>query len=173
MILIKIFYVFLKISLFAIGGAYSFLPLMEKEFVENYSWMTREEFLDVMGIARALPGAISIKFATYLGHKLAGIPGAIVANLGNVLGPAIIIAFVMGLYVKYRHLPSVKGALRFIELAVFALIIAVSFKMVNLTELLQIKNILIVVVSFVLFLYTKTHPALIILGAGVLGAVLR
>lgn len=173
MILLKVFYVFLKISFFAIGGAYSFLPIMEKEFIHNHSWMTREEFIDVVGISRVFPGAISVKFATYVGYKLAGVPGAIVANLGHILGPALMITFAMGFYAKYRDVPSVKGAFHYIGLVVFAMIIAVSFKMVNISELLHVKNILVVAVSFALFLYTKIHPALIILSAGLLGAFLR
>lgn len=173
MILISLFLSFLRIGLSAIGGAYSFLPLIEKEVVETYHWLTKEEFLDVLGAFRIFPGAISIKYATYTGYKIAGIAGAIVANLGNLLGPVISVIFVLGLYSKYKHIPAVRGAFNMIQLAVFAMIIAVAFQLIYVNQLMQIKNILIVVVSFTLFVYTKIHPALIIIGAGILGVLLK
>ena len=91
MILFKIFFSFFRIGLFAIGGAYSFLPLIQKEVVERYQWLTKEEFLEVLGVVKIFPGAISIKFATYTGYKVAGIPGAVVANIGNLLPPVVLI----------------------------------------------------------------------------------
>ena len=85
MILFKLFLSFFRIGLFAIGGAYSFLPLIQREVVEKYHWLTKEEFLEVLGVVQIFPGAISIKFATYTGYKMAGVPGAIMANIGNLL----------------------------------------------------------------------------------------
>lgn len=173
MILLKLFLVFTKISLFAIGGAYSFLPLLEKELVQRYQWMGREEFLDILGIVKIFPGAISIKYATYAGYKIAGIPGAIVTNIGNLLGPMILIITASSFYVKYKNLPGIKGAFNMIQLAVFAMIIAVAFQLINVGQVMQLRSLLIITISFVLFIYTKINPALIIIGAGVLGAILK
>lgn len=173
MILMKLFLAFLRIGLFAIGGAYSFLPLIEKEVVQKYNWLTKEEFLDVLGVARIFPGAISIKYATYTGYKIGGISGAIMANLGNFFAPAILIIFALGLYDKYKNLPSVKGAFNTIQLAVFAMIVAVAFQLINFNQLIQLRNALIIIISFILFTYTKINPALIIIGMGILGVVLK
>jgi chromate transporter len=60
MILLKLFLVFLRVGFFAIGGAYSFLPLLEKELVENNQWLDKPEFSEVVGMAEIFPGAISI-----------------------------------------------------------------------------------------------------------------
>ena len=102
---IQLFFVFAKIGFFAVGGAYSFLPLFEEELVENYGWITRDEFLDVLGITQLFPGAISIKFATYTGYKLLGIPGAIIANVGNILPPALILLGITTVYTRYQDHP--------------------------------------------------------------------
>src|SRR3989338_6781411 len=110
MILFDLFFVFFKIGLFAVGGAYSFLPLIEKEVVENYRWLTKPEFLDVLGAIQIFPGAISIKYATYTGYKLAGIPGAIAANIGNFVAPAALILVAAALYIKYKEFPPLKNA---------------------------------------------------------------
>lgn len=173
MILIKLFLVFFKISFFAVGGAYSFLPLIEKDVVEKYQWMTKSEFIDVLGVTAVFPGAISIKFATYVGYKLAGIPGLIAANIGNSIGPIILIIFMVNVYAKYKDIPAVKGAFSMIRYAVFAMIIAVAFKLVDVPALLNIKIIPVVLVCFVVFFCTKIHPAFIIIGAGICGAVLQ
>ncbi len=173
MILVNLFLAFLRIGLFAIGGAYSFLPLIEREVVEKYNWLTKGEFLDVLGVVRIFPGAISVKYATYTGYKIAGVPGAIAANLGNLLVPALLIIYASVLYTKYKNLPSVKGAFAMVQLAVFAMIIAVAFRLINIHQLLQLRSLLAVILFFFLFIFTKIHPALIIITAAILGAFLK
>lgn len=173
MILLKLFISFLRTGLFAVGGAYSFLPLIERDVVEKYHWLTREEFLDILAIVKVFPGAISVKYATYTGYKVAGIPGVVAANIGNILGPLLLIIFATALYTKYKDVASVKGAFNMIQLAAFSMIIAVAFQVVDVNHLIHFKSLMIIVICFVLFIYTKTHPALIILGAGALGAILK
>ncbi len=169
MVLINLFLSFLRTGLFAIGGAYSFLPILEKELIEKYHWLTKEEFLDVLGIVKIFPGAISIKFATYTGYKTSGVAGVIVANVGNLLAPVILVIFASALYAKYKDLPAVKAALKMIELAVFSMIIAVAFQLVNVSEFLNLKSLIVIIVCFIMFLFTKIHPALIIIAAGIFG----
>jgi len=173
MILLNLFLSFFRIGLFAIGGAYSFLPLIEKEVVEKYSWLTRQEFLDILAVVKIFPGAISIKYATYTGYKIAGILGAIAANLGNLLAPALLIIFASMFYNRYKALPAVKSAFNMVQLAVFAMIIAVAFQLINISQLACLKNISIVAASFLLFTYTRVHPAVIIVGAGIIGAIVK
>ena len=171
MILINLFLAFLRVGLFAIGGAYSFLPLIEKEVVQRYHWLTREEFLDVQGITQVFPGAISIKYATYTGYKMAGFLGALLANLGNILAPTLLVIFASTFYTKYKNLPAFKGAFEAIRFCVFAMIIAVAFQAIDMRNLLQFRSVLIVVLSFTLFSFTKVHPAIIIVLAGILGGI--
>lgn len=171
MILAKIFFAFFRIGLFAIGGAYSFLPLIQKEVVEKSHWLTKEEFLEVLGVVKIFPGAISIKFATYTGYKMAGIPGAIVANIGNLLSPVVLILVATYLYSRYKEAPMVKNAFEMVQLAVFAMIIAVAFQTISIGQFSSVKNMAVIIIAFVLFIYTKVHPAFIIIGAGLVGAV--
>jgi chromate transporter len=172
MILAKLFLSFLKIGLFAVGGAYSFLPLIERETVHYHQWLGRSEFLEVLGIVKVFPGAISIKFATYTGYKVAGIPGAVVANLGNLLAPVLLILIATYVYSKYKDAPVVRGAFTMVQYAVFAMIIAVAIQLVDKTQILQLKYVVVIALSFGLFFLTKIHPAFIIMGAAALGAVL-
>jgi chromate transporter len=173
MVLLKIFMVFSKISLFAFGGAYSFLPLIQSEVVQNHHWLNESEFLEVAGITKLFPGAISIKFATYTGYKIAGIPGAIIANIANLLPPVLFVMTASLLYSRYKDIPFVRAGFEMVQYAIFAMIIAVAIQLVDKSHILQLKYIIVIIASFGLFLYAKVHPAFIIIATGILGAVLR
>jgi len=173
MIYLQLFVSFFKISLCAIGGAYSFLPLVEREVVQYHQWLDKPEFLEVVGIVKVFPGAISINFATYTGYKVAGIPGAIVANIANMLPPVLLILFAARLYLKYKDVPAVRSAFTMAQYAVFAMILAVAIQLVNKPQLLQVKHLAVVVAAFSLFLFTQIHPVFVILAAAAFGILLR
>lgn len=173
MILLKIFLVFSKISALAFGGAYSFLPLIEHEVVENHHWIGKAEFLEISGLTKLFPGAISIKFATYTGYKVAGIPGAVIANFANLLPPILLIMLISLIYSKYKDVPFIKAGLQMIQYAVFAMIISIAFQLVDRQHIFEPKYLFVIALSLILFLFTKTHPGLVILGAGFLGAIIQ
>ena len=173
MLLLKIFIVFSKISVLAFGGAYSFLPLIEHEVVENHHWLGKPEFLEIAGLTKLFPGAISIKFATYTGYKVAGIPGVVIANFANLLPPILLIMLTSLIYSKYKDVSFIKASLNMIQYAVFAMIISVAFQLVDRQNIFEPKHLFVILISFALFLFTKTHPGLVILGAGLLGAIIR
>jgi chromate transporter len=173
MIYMQLFISFFKIGLFAIGGAYSFLPLTEKEVVERHHWLTRAEFLDVSGLVKRFPGAISVKYATYVGQKMAGIWGVLVANLANLLAPACFVLFATFMMNKYKAFPPVKNAFQMVQLVVFAMIIATAFQTIQLKALTSWPSMIVVVAAFILFMYTKIEPAVIIVAAAALGVLLH
>ncbi len=173
MVMLKLFMVFSKISLFAFGGAYTFIPLMERELVQNQQWLEKAEYLEIIGITKLFPGAISIKFATYTGYKVAGVPGAIVANIANMLPPVLFVVLASMLYSKYKDIPFIKAGFEMVQYAVFAMLIAVAIQLVDKSQIFQLKHIIIIIASFGLFFYVKVHPAFIIVATGILGAVLK
>ena len=172
-ILFILFFTFCKIALLSIGGAYSFLPLIEDEVVKKYEWLTKEEFIEVFGVTGILPGAISIKFATYVGYKVAGTPGIIFANLGNLLPTVLLVLIVTLLYKKYKELPGIKGAVDMIKVAFFSLLIVMAFRLVEIKNLASVKNIFFLLFFFAFLVFGKVPPALVIIGAGIIGAVLK
>jgi chromate transporter len=173
MLLLRLFFVFFKVGLFAIGGAYSFLPLVEREVVESHKWLSKLEFLDVTGMVELFPGAISIKFATYTGYKVAGVPGAIVANVANLLPPVLFMLVASLVYSRYAHKPAVQSALLMVRYAVFAMLIAVAIKLVDASHLIQLKVLAAVVAAFLLLVVAKVHPALVMVAAAIYGALVR
>ena len=172
MVLLKLFLAFFKVGLFAIGGAYSFLPLVEQEVVHGQGWMSKPEFLEVTGMVEIFPGAISIKFATYTGYKIAGVPGAVVANVANLLPPVLFIMAASLVYSRVRDVARVRAALHMVRYAVFAMIVAIGIRLVDKGQLLTPKVLVVVIISFLLLTLTKVHPAFVILGAALYGGLI-
>lgn len=122
MIYWKLFYSFLKIGLFTIGGGYASLPLIENEVVDSQGWLSLKEYTDIITISQITPGPIAINAATFVGTKVAGILGSIVATIGTVT-PSVIIAIILAkIYYKYRSVDLMQGVLAGLRPAVVALI---------------------------------------------------
>ncbi len=172
MVTLKLFFSFLKIGLFSFGGAYSFLPLVEREVVENHHWLDNAEFLDVAGMARIFPGALSIKFATYTGYKVDGVLGATVANLANILPPVLFVILASMVYARFKDVSFVKAGLEMMRYAVFAMIVVVAVRLIEPQQALNLKFLMVATATFALLLLTNIHPGFVIIGAGIVGAIL-
>jgi len=83
-VLWDLFFSFFKVGMISFGGAYSLIPDIEREVVKNNNWLSPDELMNILSITGFVPGAISIKFATYTGYKMAGILGVLAANSGNL-----------------------------------------------------------------------------------------
>ena len=104
MILLKLFLSFLQIGAFSFGGGYAAMPLIQAQVVIKYGWLTMEEFTNLITIAEMTPGPIAVNSATFVGTKIAGVPGALVATMGCILPSCIIVTLIASLYLKYRNL---------------------------------------------------------------------
>ena len=170
--LINLFWAFLKVGSFSFGGAYSLIPLIEKEVVANHQWLTKDEFLKVLGLVEVFPGAISIKFATYTGYKSAGIMGAIAANLGNMLTPALLILLTSYFYAMYEKHELVNKAFNGIKYAVIGMIGAIMYQY-------AVKNgsnwqaFIMIAVGASLIILFKLHPAYVVMIAALIGILIN
>ena len=122
MIFWKLFYTFCKIGIFNFGGGYAMLALIQNEVVEKNGWMTSAEFTDIVATSQVTPGPIGINAATFVGSKVAGIPGSIAATAGFVFPSVFIVLFLGYLYYKYGNVGSIRGILNGLRPAVVALI---------------------------------------------------
>lgn len=164
---IELFISFVKVGSFSFGGAYSLIPLIEKEVVQNHNWLSQDDFLKVLGMAEVFPGAISIKFATYTGYKVAGIPGAIVANLGNFIMPAAIIMIAAYFYAQYEKNVTVVKAFNGIKYAMVGMIAAIMYQYA-VANFVEAKSLIFLVLGASLVLIFNLHPAFVVIIAGVL-----
>lgn len=122
MIYLKLFLSFLQIGLFSFGGGYAAMPLIQGQVVAEHGWLSMKEFTDLITISQMTPGPIAINSATFVGIKIAGIPGAAVATLGCILPSCVIVTLLARLYLKYRNMTMLQGILNSLRPAVVAMI---------------------------------------------------
>ena len=109
--LLDLFLSFLQIGLFSFGGGYAAMPLIEQQVVTGHGWLTMAEFTDLITISQMTPGPIAVNSATFVGIRIAGIPGALVATIGCILPSCILVTLIARLYLKYRKLDLLQGVL--------------------------------------------------------------
>ena len=123
MIYLTLFYTFFLIGLFTFGGGYAMIPLLEEK-VLLHSWLSEEEFLNMVGIAESTPGPVAVNMATFVGYKVSGVLGSLVSTLGVILPSFIIILLIILLLKKLLDYPVVKAILSGFQAVVIGLIFA-------------------------------------------------
>ena len=128
---LNMFLTMLKIGLFTFGGGYAMIALLEDEFVSKKKWVDHEEFLDIAAIAESTPGPIAINAATYIGYKLFGILGSIVATVAICI-PSFVIIYAISLFFDaFLSFTLVAYAFRGIQVCVVYLILSAGLKMLR------------------------------------------
>lgn len=165
-----LFFIFFKLGLFTFGGGFVIIPLMQAEMVEKRGWIHEEDIFDILTIAESTPGPISINAATFIGYKLRGFFGALVATGGLVLPSLIIISLLAYVYHEVMTLPFVAAAFRGILAAVILLIAQATLKLAKKLPL-TLQNILFIVLAFVLSFFYKMNAIYLILGGAIIGMI--
>ncbi len=132
MIYLQLFLSFLQVGLFSIGGGYAAMPLIQSQVVHIHPWLTMSEFTDLITIAEMTPGPIAINSATFVGIRIAGIPGAIVATFGCILPSCFIVSLLAFVYYKYKGVSAVQSILSSLRPTVVALIAAAGLSILKL-----------------------------------------
>lgn len=122
MIYLQLFLSFLQIGLFSFGGGYAAMPLIQSQVVTAHGWLNMSEFTDLITISQMTPGPIAINSATFVGIKIAGIPGALVATIGCILPSCILVTLIASLYLKYQNVSALQSVLNSLRPAVVAMI---------------------------------------------------
>ena len=122
MIYLQLFLSFLQIGALSFGGGYAAMPLIEEQIVTRNSWLTMEEFANLVTIAEMTPGPIAVNAATFVGTKIAGVTGALVATAGCILPACILVTLIAKIYLKYRNLSVLQSVLGSLRPAVVAMI---------------------------------------------------
>lgn len=182
MIYLKLFWSFFQVGLFSIGGGYAAMPLIQNQVVDINHWLSMHEFADVITISQMTPGPIAINSATFVGIRIAGIPGAIVSTLGCVFPSCMIVLFLAYIYYKYRNLSTVKGVLNGLRPAVIAMIASAGLSLVLLAFWngnnvsskvadLDIVAVILFAIALVILRKWKVNQIYVMLGAGIIGLI--
>ena len=188
MIYLQLFLSFLQIGAFSFGGGYAAMPLIQNQVVQLHSWLSQSEFTDLITISQMTPGPIAINSATFVGTRIAGIPGALAATAGCVLPSCILVTLLAKIYLKYRNLSLLQGVLKSLRPAVIAMIAAAGASILvnafwgesiaSLTARHLLPNISIQAVgiftgSLILLARFKMNPIHVMLLSGVTEVVLQ
>ncbi len=182
MILLQLLFSFLQIGLFSIGGGYAAIPLIRQQTVEMHHWLLMEEFTDLVSIAEMTPGPLAVNAATFVGIRVAGLPGALIATLGCILPGAVLSGVLAYFYYRFKKQRTLQLCLQSLRPAVVALIASAGISVVLLalfgktvtawTDLqgtqFDVLNLLLFVCSFLLLRKTKCPPVLLMLACGLI-----
>ena len=182
MIYIKLFLSFLQIGLFSIGGGYAAMPLIQNQVVEINNWLTMKEFSDLITIAEMTPGPIAINSATFVGNRIGGIAGSLMATFGCVLPSFIIVLTLAYFYQKYKKIIVVQGILKGLRPAVVALIGSAGLGILTLafwgekgislnSNDINITAVILFGISLFVLRKWKPNPIFVMIGTGVIGMV--
>ncbi len=175
--LIQLYLTFLKIGAVSFGGGYAMLPILSKEFCEDRDWATDEELNDYFAIGQVTPGIIAVNVATFIGNKRKGFIGGIVATLGLVSAPLVIIALIAALLSNFAEYELVKHAFAGIRVCVCLLVLNAIFKLWS-KSVVDIPTFIICAVLFGLsafgsLLPIDISPVILVIIAGVVGVILQ
>ena len=182
MIYSELFWSFVQVGLFCVGGGYASMPLIQAQVIDVHGWLSMSEFIDIFTISQMTPGPIGINAATFVGMKVAGFLGAIVATLGFVT-PSFILGIILAkLFFKYGNIGVIKGILNGLRPAVVALICSAGMSFIFLalfnTEKMPINvadidylGLFVLIVAFIA-VRKKVGIIKILAGSGVLGLIL-
>lgn len=168
MIVVQLYLAFLKIGMFSIGGGYVMLPLIQKEIIENYGWLTQTEFVDIIAIAEMTPGPVAINSATFIGYSTAGILGSIFATAGVVTPSLVLMILVVKLLNRFYENRWVQAAFDGLRPAVVALIAGAAIYVAR-TSLTDIISSLIALGAFALLIFTRLHPIWVLILSALAG----
>ena len=120
MIYWQLFLSFLQVGAFSFGGGYAAMPLIQAQIVAGHGWLTVREFSDLITISQMTPGPIAVNAATFVGTKIAGLPGALAATAGCILPSCVLVTLIARLYLKYRQMQTLQSVLGTLRPAVVA-----------------------------------------------------
>lgn len=171
-VLWKLFISTLYLSAFTFGGGYVIVTLMKKKFVDDYHWIGENEMLDLVAIAQSSPGPIAVNGAIVVGYKLAGMPGVLVAIIGTIIPPFLIISVISACYNAFRSNYFVSQMLEGMQAGVGAVIASVTYEMG--AGIVQDKNgisIVIMVGAFISSCIFEVNVVYVVIVCGLIGVI--
>ncbi len=165
---LNLFLAFLRPGLFGFGGGPSAIPLIQEEVIDNFGWMTVEEYIDAVALGNSLPGPIATKLAALIGYKVGGILGSLVTLVAMVAPTAIAIMFLYQLYSKYKEAQWLKSMMIAVKPVVVILLLQTTLTMAQKSFPITITWIIGIIAGLGVF-YFKLHPVILILSSMVFG----
>lgn len=166
----QLFLAFLRIGSFTFGGGYAMLPMIQREIVQKYGWASDDDITDFFAIGQVTPGVIAVNTATFVGYQVAGTAGALVATLGVITTPLILITLISGILVQFAELTMVQHAFQGIRACVVVLIGDAVYTLTKKSVTSKLAWAIFIGVAVVSLIFSLS-PVLVVVAVGLLGAV--
>jgi chromate transporter len=165
---IEIFVAFLKLGVLTFGGGYAMVPVVERELIKKKGWTDMDEVMNYYTIAQITPGIIAVNLSTFIGYKLRGPLGGLIATLGIILPGVSFITVIAICLTSFADIPVVQHAFTGIRVAVCALIVDTVIKLVR-GVFKNKKAVAMYIVAFALSAVWSVSPMLLVIASGLLG----
>src|SRR5690625_575420 len=181
---ITLFIRFFQIGLFSIGGGYAIIPLIQEQVVNNFGWLTLQEYTDIITISQMTPGPLVVNTASFVGIRIAGFFGAVAATVGSILSGFIISIFLYNFFKKHQNIESISNVLKALRSSSLGLIAYVAYNIILLdivgnsnlnNQSVHILFAVYIVITATIFLLriSNLNPILIMVLLGILGLFLN
>ena len=172
-LLIKLFFSMLYISAFTFGGGFVIITFMKRKFVDELHWIDEQEMLDMTALAQSSPGAIAVNAAILVGWHVAGFAGMIVAVIGTILPPMIILSVISFFYAAFASNHYVALTLKGMQAGVAAVILDVVCSLgTNVLKMKSTIHLIVMAAAFIATFFFGVNVIYIILAAALVGVVL-
>ncbi len=168
--LFELFLAFARVGVMTFGGGYAMIPILEREIVDRHGWATSEELMDYYAVGQCTPGVIAVNTATFIGYKIAGNIGGVMATLGVVFPSFVIITVIAGIIQNFADIPAVRSAFAAIRVCVCVLIFNSVLKLWN-SAVKDKAALVLCLLVFVLSIFFNISPIVFVVfcaAAGIL-----
>ena len=169
--LLSLFLSFAKVGVMTFGGGYAMIPILEREIVDKQGWASSEELMDYYAVGQCTPGVIAVNTATFIGYKIAGVPGGIAATLGVVFPSVVIICVIAGILTNFADIPAVKSAFKAIRVCVCVLIFNAVLKLWK-GAVKDKAGLVLFLIVFLLSLFFDISPVVFVIFCALAGLLL-
>lgn len=169
---LQLFWAFCKVGLFTFGGGYAMLPILQRDIVEKKGWVSEEEVMDYYAMSQCLPGIIMVNTSAFIGRKVKGVSGGIIAGFASAFPSLVIITVIAICLSAFADYPAVQNAFAGIRVCVVVLIINAVVKLWKSAMVDWKCLVLIFLPVFALSVFTDISPVLLVIAAAVAGIVI-
>lgn len=169
-ILSALFIIFFKAGTFTFAGGLAMLPVIQKDVVDKYRLMSREDFLEYATLAQTLPGVIALNCATFVGRHVAGRAGMLVAGLGSIISAFVLMIVAT---ILLRFIPQegpLSGAFQGIKIASSAFILSAAFSL-GQNNLKNYFGVILMLSAFSLIMFANVSAPIVVLASGAAGYI--
>ena len=174
--LLDLYWTFVKIGCVTFGGGYAMLPILEEELANKRNWTNLDELRDYFSIGQCTPGIIALNVSTFIGEKKKGVPGAILASVGFLTGPIVIILVIAAFLKNFADYPVVQHAFAGIRVCVCVLILQAFLRLWKKSVVDALSLVLYLVIfllhAFGKYIGIRIPAALLVILAGAAGILI-